>query len=167
MIELAAIVNSFNRFDLLKEALPSLLRALRGCPWESSVVIFDAGSTDGSREWLEATASTDKSISLLQPSVTDDASFSGGINAACAFALKQNPALKWLLFFETDNWLAGATPLNAAAFLLEQEPRLGAVGFTVRKHDRRPAGYGCPFPRPRVLPRDARDVRNPAQTTPG
>jgi GT2 family glycosyltransferase len=128
MVELAAIVSSFNRLGLLQRALPSLLGALRDCPWESSIVVFDAGSTDGSREWLEALAAQERSVSVLKPSSGDDTSFSGGVNAACALALKQNSALKWLLFFETDNWLAGATPLKGAADLLQHEP------------------HGCPFP---------------------
>jgi glycosyltransferase involved in cell wall biosynthesis len=50
MTELLVILSSFNRTELLKEALASLCRVLPELPIESAVIILDAGSNDGSRE---------------------------------------------------------------------------------------------------------------------
>jgi glycosyltransferase involved in cell wall biosynthesis len=50
---LLAAIQSFNRVDLLSRALPSLHAALGRSCLRSQIVIFDAGSTDGSIDWLQ------------------------------------------------------------------------------------------------------------------
>ena len=56
--KLAAILSSFNRLNLLQTALGSLTEVLPRLPWRSAVIIFDAGSTDGSIEWIETFSRT-------------------------------------------------------------------------------------------------------------
>lgn len=113
-----------------------------------AVIVFDAGSTDGSVEWLKKYAPGEPSlpIELVQPSADEDTSFSAGINAGCRHAFGRFSELEYILFFETDNWLAGSKPLRQACALLSAEDRLAAVGFTVCKHTGERAGFGCPFP---------------------
>lgn len=147
-VRLAAVINSFNRLGLLQAALPSLVGALKEMDMDCAIVVFDAGSTDGSVDWLRkyAAGETSLPVELVQPRVGEDTSFSAGINAGCRHALSRFGGLEYILFFETDNWLANSKPLRQACILLCSEDRLAAVGFTVRKHSGERAGFGCPFP---------------------
>lgn len=147
-MNLVALVNSFNRVALLQTAVPSLRAALAEWPGGAAVVVFDAGSTDGSREWIarEAEHTPGVSLELLTPAPGAARSFAAGLNAAAAAALARHRQAGWLLCFETDNAISGPRPLRAAAALLAEQPALGAVGFTVRRHDGAPAGYGARFP---------------------
>lgn len=147
-MNLVALVNSCNRLALLRTAVPSLRAALADWPGGAAVVVFDAGSTDGSREWIaqEADQTPGVPLELLTPAPGEARSFAAGLNAAAAAALVRHRQAAWLLCFETDNWIAGGRPLRAAAALLAEQPGLGAAGFTVRRHDGAPAGYGARFP---------------------
>lgn len=147
-IELAVIINSFNRRDLLEKALASLLPALRAIQTKAAVLVFDAGSTDGSREFITSLSSEcgDIQISLRTPEPPEAVSFADGCNQAAAAALAAHPGVKWLFFYETDNLLPNHQALREAISLLESEPRLAGAGFTVEKINGEKAGYGCAFP---------------------
>lgn len=147
-MNLVALVNSFNRVALLQRAVPALRAALADWPGGAAVVVFDAGSCDGSREWIarEAERVPGVPLELLTPAPGAARSFSAGLNAAAAAGLARHRQAAWLFCFETDNWIAGPRPVRAAAALLAEQPGLGAVGFTVRRHDGSPAGYGARFP---------------------
>ena len=100
-VRLVAILNSFNRRDLLREALPSLASALAECPFGAAIVVFDAGSTDGSLEWLanyqEERPPTPVQMILREEGA--DGSLSAGVNAAARYALEKFPHLEWLLLY--------------------------------------------------------------------
>ena len=146
-VELVAVINSFNRRRLLEKAVNSLMPALRAAPFGSAVVVFEAGSTDGSKEFLESWREQNPNDRLIVVApLSGQTSFSDGVNAGCATALAQYPACRWLFLYETDNWLAGAEPLTAAISLLQAQPRLAAAGFTVRQHKGNRTGYGMRFP---------------------
>ena len=147
-VEIVGIVNSFDRLALLQEGLPTLLSALRECGRAGAIVVFDAGSSDGSCQWVEQWARENADFPILQIQLApgEPNTFSDGINRACDAALARFPALKWFFLFETDNWVADAAPLEMALELAESYPDLGAVGFTVSKHDGSRAGYGARFP---------------------
>ena len=147
-VEFAVIMNSFNRRSLLEKALGSLIPALRELPFGAATIVFDAGSTDGSREFLRSVAekNPEAGIEILNPAAGGDTSFSAGVNAACRRALDQFPDLRWLMLYETDNWIAGPEPLLRACTLLCAESQLAAAGFTVRLHDGKRCGFGVRFP---------------------
>lgn len=146
-VELVAIINSFNRLALISKALPALCEALSDCPFSASVVVFDAGSTDGSKSWLEQYCpSASIPIHVIQACPGADSSFSAGVNAACAEAIKLFPQCSFFFLYETDNWLASSAPLVLARQLLQQRAELAAVGFTVCRHSGAPAGFGTDFP---------------------
>ncbi|GDX11832.1 hypothetical protein LBMAG57_36040 [Verrucomicrobiota bacterium] len=147
-VKVAVIINSFNRRNLLEKALGSLIPALRALPFGTTTIVFDAGSTDGSREFLRRASAENPEarIEILTPAAGDDTSFSAGVNAACKQALDQFPDLRWLMLYETDNWIAGPEPLLRACALLSAEPQLAAAGFTVRLHDGKRCGFGVRFP---------------------
>ena len=147
-IELAVIINSFNRYALLSEALPSIVYALRQQLRPSIIVIFEAGSTDGSIELIHTYSkeTCDIPIHCLTPSLERDRSFSSGCNYAVAFAHQQYPNLKYCLFYETDNLINNPSALTLAIQLLEKQENLAAVGFTVERCNNQKAGFGCRFP---------------------
>jgi GT2 family glycosyltransferase len=132
----------------MQSALYCLRQALSNCPYKAAIVVFDAGSTDGSREWLKQFAREDGNIGLdiLEPLPNEDRSFSAGLNAACQYAQSKYPQVSYYFFYETDNQIASAEPIALAARLLEGTPKLAAVGFTVDKLSGEKAGYGASFP---------------------
>jgi GT2 family glycosyltransferase len=146
-IELVAIINSFNRRDLLERAIVSLIKALKKAPFGSAIIVFEAGSDDGSTEFLTAWRDQNPDDNLIIVTPADGhSSFSQGVNTACAAALKRFPECRWLLLYETDNWLAGADPICQAISLLKARPELAAAGFTVKRHSGDFCGYGMRFP---------------------
>ena len=147
-VRLAAVVNSYNRLDLLREALPSLVAALAGCPFGTAIVVFDAGSDDGSPEWLKKYKDERHGVFLdvLQIAAAADGSLSAGVNAGIDFSLHKYAGLEWLFLFETDNWIETPAPVMAAMELLENVPDLAAAGFTVKQRNGQAAGFGCRFP---------------------
>jgi GT2 family glycosyltransferase len=146
-VEFVAVINSFNRRPLLEKALGSLTQALRTAPFGSAIVVFEAGSNDGSVEFLRSWNGMNPGDNLVVvESATADSSFSEGVNRGSAMALERFPECRWLFLFETDNWVQTAEPISHAVQLLEEEPQLGAVGFTVKRHTGEFCGYGMSFP---------------------
>lgn len=146
-VKLVAIVNSFNRLALMQDGLPTLVAALKECEVPAGIVIFDAGSTDGSIEWIKEFArNAGIRVELIIPEPGDDTSFSGGINRATRYAQEVFPQVEYYFFFETDNYLKSAEPLKNALRLLDSVSYLAAVGFTVTKHSGLAAGIGSSFP---------------------
>jgi GT2 family glycosyltransferase len=146
-VEFVAVINSFNRRPLLEKALGSLTQVLRTAPFGSAIVVFEAGSNDGSAEFLRSWNRLNPGDNLVVvDSVTADSSFSEGVNRGSAMALERFPECRWLFLFETDNWVQTAEPLSHAVQLLEEEPQLAAVGFTVKRHAGEFCGYGMSFP---------------------
>lgn len=148
--DIAFIVNSFNRFDLLKQCIGALASWIPGSGLKDrcAVVVYEAGSSDGSLEWLRN--EKDKlgfPMEILVPSKGDDTSFAAGLNAGVKHAEKVFPSLRYLVFYETDNKISTEKPLLQALYQIEHTENLGACGFTVQKHDGSSAGVGMPFPR--------------------
>ena len=144
MIELVAIVSSFNRAALLKDALSSLVRALRDVPEPSAIVVLDAGSRDGSQSVVEkAKRSSPVEISLLENA---GVSFAAGVNRAITKATELYPSAQYFLLFETDNFLDSGKPIAQALDFLRRRRGFAAVGFTARKHDGSAAGFGRGHP---------------------
>ncbi len=147
LIELAVIINSFNRRSLLERAIASLTDALRSARFGSAIIVFDAGSNDGSVEFLKAWRENNPADNLAIIEASEPRrSFSDGVNTGCAAAISRFARCRWLFFYETDNCLASTEPLEKAIALLELEPQLAAAGFTVKQHDGRFFGYGMRFP---------------------
>jgi GT2 family glycosyltransferase len=147
-VRLVGVVNSFNRRALLEASLSSLTLALRQLPFGTAIVVFEAGSTDGSAEWLRdyQSSCTIPEICILTAGQGEDSSFAAGVNAGCRHAIACYPELQWLLLFETDNWIAGNEPIVLGTRLLDLHAQLGAAGFTVTKRSGKPTGFGCSFP---------------------
>ena len=148
-VKIVAVINSLNRLPLLREALGALTVAFRGDPLlGGAVVVYEAGSSDGSREFLETWACEHPRdrLEIVRPAPGAGTSFSDGVNDGCAAAMGRFPTAKYLLLYETDNWVAGPEPLRQACAVLEAQADLAAVGWTVRRHAGGAAGYGMRFP---------------------
>jgi GT2 family glycosyltransferase len=147
-VRLVAILNSFNRRDLLRQAMPSLAGALAGCPFRTVVVVFDAGSTDGSLEWLAEYQKQGEGtgVEVIQRAGEADGSLSAGVNAAARYAREKFPDFEWLFLFETDNLIRATAPILAGMKVLESVPDLAATGFTVKKRSGEGTGFGCSRP---------------------
>ena len=150
-IELAILINSFNRLPLFRQAIAALdgwLPTDERWRGRAAVVVYDAGSTDGTLKWLRATAERSAyPVHVITPKdEREDTSFAAGLNTAAAFAIDSFTNLSHLLFYETDNQILTAEPLTRAHRLLSGREELAACGFTVRKVDGQPAGIGAPFP---------------------
>jgi GT2 family glycosyltransferase len=143
-IELSVIINSFNRLQLLRESLSSIAQSLSiALPGKFSILIFDAGSTDGSIEFVQQFASENQEFPLICicPESDVDSSFSAGCNAGIQRASEVFINLKWCLLFETDNSISNPQALSLAIKLLQQENSLAGVGFTVEG-----SGFCAGFP---------------------
>ncbi|HKK17800.1 MAG TPA: glycosyltransferase [Opitutales bacterium] len=150
-VSVAIVINSFNRLQLLKQCLKSLESWVPGAvDWfNPHVFIYDAGSTDGTMDWLNGGNSTEHSfpIKIIDGKNDDDTSFSAGLNHGVAEAFGEMPKLDYLLLYETDNQILSAEPVSQAITCLERDSNLAACGFTVRYLDGDPAGTGMPFPK--------------------
>ncbi len=150
-IRIAILINSFNRVDLFREALRPLQQWLptddnfRG---QVAIVVYDAGSTDGTLEWLaDQKKQASFPMEVITPqSAEEDTSFAAGLNTIAAYAIERYTHLQYLLFYETDNQILSAPPLAKARGVLERHENMAACGFTVRYVDGRPAGIGASFP---------------------
>lgn len=121
---IAIVVGTFNRLDQLKALVESVRTRVRTA-WELHV--SDAGSTDGTREWLAAEAGHDARIN---PVFEEERSGqAAALNAV--FSRLSTPFACWL---SDDNVLVG-DGLDIAVTALEADGRLGMVGLKVK--DRR------------------------------
>jgi GT2 family glycosyltransferase len=146
-VELVAVINSFNRRPLLERATTSLTSALRSARFGSGIIVFDAGSKDGSVEFLKEWCENNPTDNLIVIEGSGSRrSFSDGVNIACAEAIARFPNTRWLFPYETDNCLLNIEPLEKAITLLERERQLAACGFTVKQYDGNFFGYGMRFP---------------------
>ena len=146
-IELVVIINSFNRCSLLERAMTSLTEALRNARFGSAIIVFEAGSSDGSLEFLKTWRDNHPADNLmLIEGLPDRRSFSDGVNIACAAASARFRNCHWFFLYETDNCLANVDPVAKAISLLQSQPQLAAAGFTVKQHDGKFFGYGMRFP---------------------
>src|ERR1700730_3185809 len=146
-IELVAVINSFNRRSLLERAIASLAETLRSAQFGSAIIVFEAGSNDGSVEFLKAWRDNypADNLALIEGGAARS-SFSDGVNTGCAAAISRFTKCRWLFLYETDNCLTSLEPLEKAIALLKLEPRLAAAGFTVKQHNGKFYGYGMRFP---------------------
>lgn len=143
-VKYAAIINSFNRNDLLREALEKLEE--NGGP-SLHAVVFDAGSTDGSLQCAaDFVAKDPQRRRLVTPKPGEDTSFAHGVNSAAEIALSAWPDLEGLFLYETDNLLLDGNALQQAERLLAARPDVAAVGFTVTRADGRDTSWGAGRP---------------------
>lgn len=143
-IEVSVIINSLNRLELLKKALPNIIEKLSLAKISAGITIVDAGSTDGSVEYIKECLSNNinSNILLLDGFAYNGCTFSQGCNLAVAESKKLWPNIKWLLFFETDNFFKNQNPLKQAFDVIKANENFASVGFFVEKFSGDKIVYG-------------------------
>lgn len=146
---LVALINSFNRCDLLDGCLSTLSAALSKLPIPTAILVYDAGSKDGSREFVKAfAAKSPVPLHLYEASKTEDTSFSAGLNTAAKEANKLYPQVKRYFIYETDNFISNPEAIPKAMKFMDEHADVAVVGFTCQKHAGHYTGSGDQFPTP-------------------
>src|SRR4051794_14258710 len=116
---LVALINSFNRCDLLDGSLSTLATQLSRLPIPTAILVFDAGSKDGSREFVKTFGTKSPvPVHLYEASKTEDTSFSAGLNTAAKEATKLYPTVQRFFIYETDNFISSDEAIpKAMAFM--------------------------------------------------
>lgn len=94
---LTVIIVTFNRLDLLQLAVASLERQRAELPMPLDILVVDDGSTDGTAEWVQATAAGQTGLRLLSRP-------NGGVTAArnSGFAALM-PETAFVTFLDSDD----------------------------------------------------------------
>jgi hypothetical protein len=138
--DLAVVINSFNRRDLLERSLRSLYEHLRPAPCE--VVVVDDLSTDGSAELVERWIQSGRypGLALVRPD--HKVAFAGGVNLGIASC-----RAPYICLFETDNVALDDGLWKGVAYL-KRNPQVAGVGFRVTTLAGTTAGNSMSFPSP-------------------
>jgi GT2 family glycosyltransferase len=116
---LSIVLGTYNRLDSLKRCVESIFAQTRT---PSLVYVTDAGSTDGTVEYLTASAS-ERLVPLLVGKKLGQARAYNDV-----FAIVRTPYVVWL---SDDNEIVNGG-LDAALQALDEQPRFGMVGVKVR-----------------------------------
>ncbi len=146
---LVALINSFGRCDLLDGCLSTLSAHLKLLPVPTAILVYDAGSKDGSREFVKKFAETSPvPVHLYEASKTEDTSFSAGLNTAAKEANKLYPQVQRYFIYETDNFLKNPDAIPKAMAFMDAHADVAVIGFTCQKHAGHYTGSGDQFPTP-------------------
>lgn len=137
-------VQSYNRKALLETSISSFQSVL-GNDSRFQLCIYDAGSSDGSIEYLNAFQNEFGTISFFV-SKPSKLSFSAGHNRLLREIDTVEKHNAFVLFFETDNAILDRKAIDKAIDVT-QSGAADAVGFTPLKYDGSKAGYGGAFPK--------------------
>src|SRR5437763_1063780 len=118
--DLALVVNSYNRRDLLERSLRSIYENVRPTPGE--VVVVDDQSTDGSAELVDSWIRSGRNPGLKLVRPDRKVAFAGGVNLGISSC--QAP---YVCLFETDNVALDAGLWKGVAYL-KQRPHVAGVG---------------------------------------
>lgn len=138
------IINSFNRLTLLQDAIGSLNDLFFDERIAPFIVVVDAGSDDGSIDFLESYFTLYPSRGCVVQKL--GISFSGGCNLGASIAITKRPEVSYLLFFETDNLLLGTEPIISAIKLLSARSEIAAAGFVAHDRIGKRLVYGNEYP---------------------
>jgi hypothetical protein len=138
--DLALVINSYNRRELLERSLRSVYQHIHPAPGE--VVVVDDGSTDGSDALVEEWIRSGKYPGLRLVRPNNRVAFAGGVNLG--FNSCRAP---YVCLFETDNVALDAGLWRGVAYL-KNHPRVAGVGFRVTTMAGGPAGNSMSFPSP-------------------
>lgn len=151
------LVQSFNRRNLLEISVSSFKKVL-GNDERFHMFVYDAGSSDGSLEYLRD-LNEDLGMSLRVIESPSGLSFSAGHNRLLQELDSDEVSGALVLFYETDNAVLNRQAIDEAIEIM-QTGEADAVGFTPRKHDGTGAGYGGDFPTKREFILGQRLTRN-------
>jgi GT2 family glycosyltransferase len=117
---LAVVVGTYNRLDSLRRCVESVFRQTRT---PCVLYVTDAGSTDGTVEYLQSVAS-ERLVPLLVGKRLGQARAYNDV-----FATLETPYVVWI---SDDNEIVNAG-LDVAVEILDRQPRIGMVGVKVKE----------------------------------
>lgn len=141
----AFIINSFNRFSLLEKSIESVIPFCERNDTNFHIHIIDAGSTDGSLEFIELIAGR---YTFVTYEILQGASFSKGCNQGIKTIQHFLPEVDALILFETDNFLTSVDPILTALKLIRSNKSIGSIGFSVKTFSGQPVLPGSTFLKP-------------------
>lgn len=121
-IEVSVVLGTYNRFEVMKEAIESVRRAAGDLRYE--IVVVDGGSIDGSREWLAAQHDVvliGQRGLLTGAVIAFNLGFSYAVDSNAEFVCHFNDDAR----FETN----GEPQLAAAVAYLREHIEVGEVAF--------------------------------------
>ncbi|NNH67567.1 glycosyltransferase family 2 protein [Rhizobium laguerreae] len=118
-MKLSVVLGTYNRLDQLKRCVESIVRETRVL---TKIYVTDAGSTDGTIEYLQSIAS-ETIIPILVGEKLGQAKAYNDV-----FEIVDTPYVCWL---SDDNEVTGAG-LDRAIGILESDPRIGMVALKTR-----------------------------------
>ena len=138
--DLALVINSYNRRDLLERSLRSVYENVHPTPGE--IVVVDDRSTDGSGELVEQLDPVGalSGIGLVRPD--HKVAFAGGVNLGISSC-----RAPYVCLFETDNVALDDGLWKGVAYL-KQHRQVAGVGFRVTTLAGATAGNSMSFPSP-------------------
>lgn len=113
------VVGTYNRLDQIKRCIDSIRRETRT---PTIIYVTDAGSTDGTQEYLRAAEAPDLAPLLIGKKLGQAKAYNDVFRAITA------PYVAWL---SDDNELVNGG-LDTAVSILERDQRIGMVGLKVR-----------------------------------
>jgi GT2 family glycosyltransferase len=116
---LAVVVGTYNRLDQIKRCIDSIRRETKT---PTIIYVTDAGSTDGTVDYLRAAAAPDLVPLLVGKKLGQAKAYNDVFRSITA------PYVVWL---SDDNEIVNGG-LDTAVAILEREPRIGMVGLKVR-----------------------------------
>ena len=118
-MKLSVVVGTYNRLELLRKCITSIFdETTKGV----KVYVTDAGSTDGTIEYLQSIAS-DKVVPILVGSKIGQARAYNDV-----FKIVDTPYVCWL----SDDNIVVNRGLDTAVVILEQNPEIGMVGLKIK-----------------------------------
>lgn len=139
IIKLAVIINSFNRYHLLKNCLENIISIRQKTSFKIDVIVIDAGSSDQSLEYLTSLQENEKDLIVL---MSKGATFSEGCNLGVKKAIEMYQDLEYILLFETDNYFNNEVPLITGIELIKEQKNAACVGFTIKNYSGQKISYG-------------------------
>lgn len=119
MGDVSVVVGTYNRRDLTQRCVDSVLRETRRL---SKLYVTDAGSTDGTVEYLSSITSPLVEVVLVGKKLGQAQAYND------VFARVQSPYVCWI---SDDNEIANGG-LDVAASILDAEPKVAMVGLKVK-----------------------------------
>ena len=122
-MSISVITLTYNKLDVTRRCLPTLLNTAPGLDWE--LIVVENGSRDGTREWLAEFTETAKSKGVPVRVLANDQ------NVGCSPARNQGAAAArgdLLVFMDNDVALRSRSWLRRLSVFLNAEPRAALVG---------------------------------------
>jgi len=124
MVRVGVAVINFNRLEMLKRCLASLNL---DAGIDFALVVNDAGSSDGSREWLRESGSQLLLDPMPDPGCWPAYSYAQAVNRCAKYLFEKYPEIEYYYPLNNDNYVHSGW-LQRCIDEFEADPKVGHVG---------------------------------------